>query len=244
MKIATGLLTLAIATTIFPAVACAQTTYTGTVERVWEDGFRLDTGDRSFRVDSWELYGDRTPQFIAEGDQITVIGEFEGGEFDAFSIPTVDATAPRYSAQASRTSYSGTVERVWEDGFQINTGDRSMRVDSWDLYGDNTRRFISEGDQITVVGEFEGGEFDAFSIPEVDVSAPRHSAQSVGTSYSGTVEQVWEDGFRLNTGDRSIRVDSWDLYGDRTPQFISVGDQITVTGEFEGGEFDVFSVSN
>ncbi|MDJ0705009.1 MAG: hypothetical protein QNJ46_17135 [Leptolyngbyaceae cyanobacterium MO_188.B28] len=35
-----------------PRRGYAQTTYTGTVERVWEDGFRLNTGDRSLRVDS------------------------------------------------------------------------------------------------------------------------------------------------------------------------------------------------
>lgn len=86
MNIATGLLTLSIAAAAIPVIAQSQTTYAGTVERVWEDGFRLNTGDRTFRVDSWDLYGDRTPQFISVGDSITVTGEFEGGEFDAFSI--------------------------------------------------------------------------------------------------------------------------------------------------------------
>ena len=166
MNIATGLLTLSIAAAAIPVIAQSQTTYAGTVERVWEDGFRLNTGDRAFRVDSWDLYGDNTPRFISEGAQITVVGEFEGGEFDAFSIPGIDASTPRYSAQSTGTSYSGTVERVWEDGFRLNTGDRTFRVDSWDLYGDRTPQFISVGDSITVTGEFEGGEFDAFSIAD------------------------------------------------------------------------------
>jgi len=61
-------------------------------------------------------------------------------------------------------------------------------------------------------------------------------------SYTGIVEQVWEDGFRLNTGDRSFRVDSWDVYGDNTAQFVQVGDRVTITGEFEGGEFDAFTI--
>lgn len=71
--------------------------------------------------------------------------------------------------QARNNSVSGTVERVWEDGFRLNTGEeRSVKVDSWDVYGDNTARNLSKGDRITVNGEFDGGEFDAFSIIKSD----------------------------------------------------------------------------
>ena len=71
---------------------------------------------------------------------------------------------------------------------------------------------------------------------------PSAQAQS-GTSFTGTVERVWEDGFRLNTGDRTLTVDSWDLCGDFTANYVAVGDRLTVTGEFEGGEFDAFSIA-
>jgi len=64
----------------------AQGSHTGIVERVWEDGFRLSTGDRTFRVDSWDVYGDNTAQHIQVGDRVTITGEFERGEFDAFTI--------------------------------------------------------------------------------------------------------------------------------------------------------------
>ncbi|WP_416672923.1 hypothetical protein [Egbenema bharatensis] len=63
-------------------------------------------------------------------------------------------------------------------------------------------------------------------------------------SFTGTVQRVWEDGFRLNTGDRTLRVDSWDLCGDSTANYVSVGDRLTVTGEFGGGDFDAFSITN
>lgn len=76
------------------SVGYAQTTYTGTVERVWEDGFRLDTGDRTLRVDSWAVYGDNTPGNITVGDHIQVTGEFEGREFDAFSITDAAPSSP------------------------------------------------------------------------------------------------------------------------------------------------------
>ncbi|MEM7760756.1 MAG: hypothetical protein AAF298_21875 [Cyanobacteria bacterium P01_A01_bin.40] len=68
--------------------------FTGSVERVWDDGFRLNTGDkpngmasqRTFNVDSWDVYGDDTPENLVEGDQVTVMGEFDDGEFDADSV--------------------------------------------------------------------------------------------------------------------------------------------------------------
>ncbi|NJL36573.1 MAG: hypothetical protein HC840_08995 [Leptolyngbyaceae cyanobacterium RM2_2_4] len=65
-----------------------------------------------------------------------------------------------------------------------------------------------------------------------------------GNSFTGTVQRIWEDGFRLNTGDRTLRVDTWDVYGDSTASHVSVGDQLTVTGEFDGGEFDASSITN
>ena len=77
-----------------PHVGHAKATYTGTIERVWEDGFRLRTGDRTLWVDAWDLYGDNTPGNITVGDQITVTGEFERIEFEAFSISDVAPSSP------------------------------------------------------------------------------------------------------------------------------------------------------
>ena len=71
-------------------------------------------------------------------------------------------------AQAQGNSFSGTVERVWEDGFRLRTEGQTLRVDSWDVCGDNTARNLSRGDRVTVDGEFDGGEFDAFSITRGD----------------------------------------------------------------------------
>lgn len=67
-------------------------------------------------------------------------------------------------------------------------------------------------------------------------------AQTSG-SFTGTVERVWEDGFRLNTGERTLRVDSWDVCGDFTTRYVTVGDRLTVTGEFDGREFDAFTMT-
>lgn len=75
---------------VLPQDSYAQATYTGVVEQVWEDGFRLRTGDRTLMVDSWDVYGDNTATHVEVGDRITVSGEFSDGGFDAFSI--TDAT--------------------------------------------------------------------------------------------------------------------------------------------------------
>ena len=72
------------------------------------------------------------------------------------------------AVQARNNSVSGTIERVWEDGFRLNTREGSVKVDSWDVYGDNTAGKLSKGDRVTVNGEFDGGEFDAFSIDKSD----------------------------------------------------------------------------
>ena len=71
---------------LLPNLSHAQTTYTGTVERVWEDGLRINTGDRTLRVDTWDVYGDNTASYVAVGDRITITGEFDDGEFDAFTV--------------------------------------------------------------------------------------------------------------------------------------------------------------
>lgn len=64
----------------------------------------------------------------------------------------------------NRLSFNGIVQRVWEDGFSLNTGDRILPIDAWDLYGDSTQRYVIAGDQLTIFGEFDDREFDAFSI--------------------------------------------------------------------------------
>lgn len=154
-----------------------ETPITGTVASVWEDGFRLDTGDRAVVVDSWNLCGDATESSVSEGDRLTLTGEFDGREFDASSITNAENTSvcrsgdrletandPAVNIHAQGSSFAGTVTRVWEDGFRLDTGDRTIVVDTWSLCGDATESSVSEGDRLTLTGEFDGREFDAFSM--------------------------------------------------------------------------------
>ncbi|MBE9047327.1 hypothetical protein IQ255_23495 [Pleurocapsales cyanobacterium LEGE 10410] len=89
--------------------------------------------------------------------------------------------------------------------------------------------------ELTIVGL----TFLGIAIPTLSIASSEGD-----TTLTGSVERVWEDGFRLNTGDRVLRVDSWDVYGDNTPENLAVGDRLTVTGEFSGLEFDAFSITD
>lgn len=177
-----GVSSLAVVGVVFNAHARQTSSLTGTVQRVWEDGFRLDTGDRAIRVDSWDIYGDATASHVMVGDQVTVNGNFDILDFDASSIidsgsdtsqvtPNPSTPDTPTVAQASGTSFSGVVERVWEDGLRLNAGDRSLRVDSWALCGDATASYVSVGDRLTITGNLDTGEFDATSITHSDGGA-------------------------------------------------------------------------
>ncbi len=89
--------------------------------------------------------------------------------------------------------------------------------------------------KLTIVGL----TFVGIAIPTLSIASSEGN-----TKFTGGVERVWEDGFRLNTGDRVLTVDSWDVYGDNTPENVAVGDRLTVTGEFSGREFDAFSITD
>jgi hypothetical protein len=71
-------------------------------------------------------------------------------------------------AQADTRNLTGVVERVWEDGFRLRVGDRSITTDTWAVCGDFTARHVQVGDRLTVMGEYEGREFDVFSITNAD----------------------------------------------------------------------------
>ena len=96
MKHSTTLTLIAgvIAAIALPQIGRAQATHTGTVERVWEDGFRLQTADQTLWVDTSDLYGKNTPDNINVGAQIQVTGELKSIEFDtsAISVATLSNT--------------------------------------------------------------------------------------------------------------------------------------------------------
>ncbi len=58
----------------------------------------------------------------------------------------------------------GTVESLREDSLVLRVGEDTIRVDTWAVCGDDTRRHISAGDQITVFGELDVITYDASEI--------------------------------------------------------------------------------
>ncbi|MDR9402480.1 MAG: hypothetical protein RI580_03475 [Halothece sp. Uz-M2-17] len=85
-----------------------------------------------------------------------------------FSVITVFPSLSVSAETEEGKELSGQVQRVWEDGFQLVSNNRSVIVDSYDLCGDNTVFHIKENDQLTITGEFDDGEFDAFLITNHD----------------------------------------------------------------------------
>ena len=79
------------------------------------------------------------------------------------SLMTVSAVAER-----QETHFTGTVQRVWEDGLRLKAGDRTLIVDTWDLCGDHTAQYLATSATITVTGEFDRNEFDAVSLVDTD----------------------------------------------------------------------------
>ncbi|MEO1131782.1 MAG: hypothetical protein AAFX40_03650 [Cyanobacteria bacterium J06639_1] len=71
-------------------------------------------------------------------------------------------------ARDARTVLSGDIARVWEDGFRLVKTDRAIRVDTWEVCGDDTARHLAAGDRVVVTGEFERGEFDAIAVTSLD----------------------------------------------------------------------------
>lgn len=91
--------------------------------------------------------------------------------------------------------------------------------------------------QLTIVGV-------TFFFLGIAISTNSIASSSQDTTVTGAVEQVWEDGFRLNTGERTLRVDSWDVCGDNTMSHLSANDRVNVSGEFSGLEFDADSITD
>jgi preprotein translocase subunit YajC len=228
--------------------------FAGTVVQVWEDGLRLNPDGRgSMRFDTWDVCGDNTARNIAVGDRITVYADHDLASYDAWRIldangqPACDAVAATAAQRDATGGFEGTVGRVWEDGLTLNLDDGgSMRVDTWDVCGDNTARNITAGDVITVYADRDLASYDAWRILDADgqpVCAGSASSTATGGGFAGTVVQVWEDGLRLEpNGGRSMRVDTWDVCGDNTARNIAVGDEITVYADRSLFSYDAWRI--
>jgi hypothetical protein len=82
----------------------------------------------------------------------------------ALTAPVLLSACTSNTPRNEQGGIEGTVESLREDSLVLRVGDDTIRVDTWAVCGDDTRRHISEGDQITVFGELDVITYDASEI--------------------------------------------------------------------------------
>ncbi|MBO1351955.1 MAG: hypothetical protein EBE86_033380 [Hormoscilla sp. GUM202] len=213
-------------------------TISGEVIRLFDnDEFLLQTNNGPIRVDA-DL-PDSQSLNLQLGEQVNVVGEFDDGDFDAFTITRPDGS-PIISTDTPATTISGRVIRMVDnDEFLLRTSNGRILVDA-DL-PDNQSFNLSRGQSVNVVGEFDDGDFDAFAVTRPDGS-PIVPTDTPGTTISGRViRMVDNDEFLLRTSNGRIRVDA-DLPGNQSLN-LRRGQRVNVVGEFDDGDFDAFAIT-
>ena len=178
-----------------------------------------DENEFILQDESGEIVVDAGPRWMQDlnlsiGDTVTVTGERDGREFDAFSITYADGTvveirahqdpiswseghhnhhhsssgdSPSRPPLPQGTSISGTIV-AWgeadENEFILQTPTRRIRVDAGPRWMQDLN--LSIGDTVTVTGERDGREFDAFFITYADgtvVEIRAHQDDAVWEEY-------------------------------------------------------------
>lgn len=237
----------------------ADANYEGSVTRVWEDGLVLQLSDgSSVMVDTWAVCEDNTARNISTGDQITVIANRDAFSYDAKNIlnasgePACEATSVDLdAARNSDGGFEGVATSVREDGLRLELSDgSSMRIDTWNVCGDRTARYIGTGNQITVYANHDGLSYEAIRILNANGDPACEAAptdldtlRNSNGAFEGVVTNVREDGLRLELSDgSSMRIDTWDVCGDNTARHISLGDQLIVEAERDGLGYDAIRI--
>ncbi len=168
-------------------------------------------------------------------------------------------------------SISGEVRSVSPDEFVLDFGEDNIIVEMDDGDRDADAYKLVEGDMVTVNGLIDDDFFETTTIEASSVYVEKLDtyfyASSVdeedafvtvvepvvvsATVMQGTVTEVNDEEFRLDTGAREITVEveemNYDPLDDLGYQQIDVGDRVSVTGELdydflEGQEFVASSI--
>ena len=174
-------------------------TINGTVQSTSADGFILDYGNGAVTVEMDAPDGDTSGYKVIKGDKVTVSGIvdddlFETASIEASSVYVENLNTHFFSPSAmdeedllvstpvsvlpSRTLVVGTVTDVDGREFTVNTGAKSLRVDTTAL-GDSLTdeqglMEIEIGDRVSVGGRidrdfFEGRELEADSVVSMEM---------------------------------------------------------------------------
>jgi hypothetical protein len=184
---------------------------------------------------------------------ITLSGTLMAGEPD-----------PYQQADDTWISISGTVKAVSPDAFSLNYGDGAVLVEMDDGDRDADAYKLMEGDKVTVNGMIDDDFYEATTIEAASVyvekldtyfyASPADEEDADLTIWytvpvvpgetvvQGTVTQVNDEDFVVNTGLRSVTVDTgelgYDPLDDEGYQKIEPGDLVRVTGEMEDNFFE------
>lgn len=187
------------------------------------------------------------------------------------SQPAFSDSDPYLQPDETWIRLSGEVESVSEDAFILDYGDGIVTVEMDDGDRDADGYKLVNGDKVTVSGMVDDDFYETTSIEASSVyvenigtyffaSAADEEAGfvEVGTPVSvsfsvlkGTVSEVNEESFVLNTGPRRMVVEvdemSYNPLDDEGYQKVEVGDLVSVTGSvdndlFEGRVFEAESV--
>ncbi|MDZ7783970.1 MAG: hypothetical protein U5K56_13885 [Halioglobus sp.] len=181
------------------------------------------------------------------------------------SAARADKPNPYLMAENTWITISGTVESVEMDNFELDYGDGNVTVEMDDGDRDADGYKLMKGDKVTVSGVIDddfyelttieassvyvenlGTTFFASSVDEesldswaVAVAEPVIVSETV---VQGTVTEVKDDEFSIDTGARKLEVDvddmSYNPLDDEGYQKIGKGDRVRVTGDIDEDLFD------
>ncbi|MBK5969364.1 MULTISPECIES: DUF5666 domain-containing protein [Thiorhodovibrio] len=170
---------------------------------------------------------------------------------------TAQAMNPYAQPDEAWISLSGTVDSVSPDTFKLDYGDGSIFVEMDDGDRDGDAYKLIPGDKVTVTGRIDDDLFESTSIeassvyleklgttfyssaadeedPYITVITPIVIAR---TTVVGTVENVGDNMFRVNTGQQDVNVMtagmSYDPLDDEGYQKVETGDRVHVTGKLD-----------
>ena len=177
------------------------------------------------------------------------------------AVPAM-AEDPYVEPDDSWISLSGTVKAVTADAFTLDYGKGMITVEMDDGDRDADGYKLIEGDKVTVNGVIDDGLFETRTIEASSVyvekldtyfyaSAADEEGDAFVTYWSpvvvsrtvvqGTVTEVNDEEFVLNTGARSITVEVEEMpynpLDDEGYQKVDVGDRVSVTGTMD---YDLF----
>lgn len=173
-------------------------------------------------------------------------------------VLSAQAQDPYEKPDESWISLGGTITSADDDSFVLDYGEGTVIVemDDWDWYGD--AQGLLAGDRVTVYGEVDDDLYELTTIEagsvyveglntyfyassdDEEFSEYFAFATPVAASYMnviGTVTSVEGREFTIDTGTRTVRVDTIEmLYNpmdDEGFQKIEVGDLVRVSGEID-----------